>query len=61
MFTTKEAAQRLGLTKSTLEAWRCRGGGPDFVKMGRSVRYRAEDLEAFLQKNVRSNTSKGDA
>lgn len=59
LLTTKEAARELRLTKATLEAWRCRGGGPAFVKFGRAVRYRREDLEKFLISSLRSNTSNG--
>lgn len=59
LLTTKEAARELRLTKATLEAWRCRGGGPAFVKFGRAVRYRREDLEKFLLSSLRSNTSNG--
>lgn len=57
MFRTPEAAVILGLTKSTLEAWRCRGGGPVFVKLGKCVRYRQEDLDAFLEARLRTSTS----
>ncbi|MGI6397480.1 MAG: helix-turn-helix domain-containing protein [Desulfomonilia bacterium] len=59
LLTTQEAARELRLTKATLEAWRCRGGGPAFVKFGRAVRYRREDLEKFLISSLRSNTSNG--
>lgn len=58
---TVEAAQHLGLQKSTLEAWRCRGGGPRFVKMGRVVRYRQADLDAWIESRVRENTIQGAA
>ncbi len=59
LLTTQEAARELRLTKATLEAWRCRGGGPAFVKFGRAVRYRREDLDKFLISSLRSNTSNG--
>jgi len=59
LLTTQEAARELRLTKATLEAWRCRGGGPAFVKFGRAVRYRREDLDKFLLSSLRSNTSNG--
>ena len=58
MFRTKEAAKELGVQPCTLEAWRVRGGGPAFVKMGKAVRYRKEDIEAFKMANIRKNTSK---
>lgn len=55
---TPQAAQYLGdLKPETLEAWRCRGGGPRFVKLGRSVRYRESDLDAFIESRLRASTS----
>lgn len=43
MLRTEQAAIILDVKKSTLEAWRCRGGGPPFVKYGRAIRYREGD------------------
>lgn len=57
ILNTVEAADYLGLQPSTLEAWRCRGGGPCFVKMGKAVRYRREHLDRFLNARVRTSTS----
>ena len=54
---SSEAAAYLGLRRTTLEAWRCRGGGPRFVKFGRLVKYRRVDLDAFIESSIRSNTS----
>jgi len=54
---TKEAATVLGVKETTLEAWRCRGGGPAFLKLGGAVRYRESDLEAFMESRLRKNTS----
>lgn len=53
---TPEAANYLGLQSSTLEAWRCRGGGPIFVKLGRLVKYRQSDLDDFIEARVQTNT-----
>ena len=55
-FRTKEAAELLGVEPCTLEAWRCRGGGPVFLKMGRAVRYRDDDLTRFMESRLRKNT-----
>ena len=52
-----EAAVRLGLSASTLNKWRTQGRGPRFVKLGRAVCYRAGDLDAWLQDQVRGSTS----
>jgi len=55
--TTVEAAQYLNLKPSTLEVWRCQGRGPRFVRLGRSIRYRVKDLDEFMEKGLRTNTS----
>lgn len=52
-----EAADYLGLSISTLNKWRCYGEGPVFVKMGRAVRYRVEDLDRYLESRVLTSTS----
>ncbi|MCK9276240.1 MAG: helix-turn-helix domain-containing protein [Syntrophales bacterium] len=57
LLTTQEAAGKLRRTKACLEAWRCRGGGPVFVKIGRGVFYREEDLENFIKAGRRTSTS----
>ena len=48
--TTAEAAEYLGTTRGTLTTWRCtKAVRIPYVKIGASVRYRLNDLEAFLQ------------
>lgn len=37
-----------GLSVASVRRWRVLGQGPRFLKIGASVRYRPEDLEAFL-------------
>lgn len=44
-----EVAERLGVSPFTVRAWRRRGHGPRFMKMGRAVRYRSQDVEAFKE------------
>jgi excisionase family DNA binding protein len=53
----KEAAELLGVSGRTLEGWRLHGGGPLYVKVGRSVRYRLSDLNAWIEQRVRTSTS----
>jgi predicted DNA-binding transcriptional regulator AlpA len=43
------AAEFLGLSVRTLQQWRVSGRGPQFLKMGRSVRYRKSQLVRFLE------------
>lgn len=57
LLTTNEAASRLKLSASTLHKARLNGGGPPFVKLGYSVRYRPEDLDAWVSEQVRKSTS----
>lgn len=53
----RQAAVRLAVSVRTLQQWRVSGGGPRFAKIGRCVRYRASDLEAFVVANLRAHTS----
>ena len=54
----RAAAQALGLTPRTLQAWRARGGGPPYVRVSsRCVRYRVVDLDAWAAVRVRTSTS----
>lgn len=50
LLTETEAANRLGLKPGTLRTWRSTGkpGQPEFVRIGRAVRYRASDLDGFM-------------
>lgn len=57
LMTVGQVASYLGLAVSTLNKWRCHGGGPVFIKMGRAVRYRAEDLDQFLIERLVDSTA----
>ncbi len=52
MLNTKEAAQYLRLSTKTLEAWRLKGRGPNFVRMGSRIAYRQTDLEAWVTSHL---------
>jgi hypothetical protein len=52
-----EAAAELGIASGTLDNWRVKGCGPAFVKLGGSIKYRDEDLQAFVASCVRRSTS----
>ncbi|MCZ4539854.1 helix-turn-helix transcriptional regulator [Dietzia maris] len=41
-------AQEFGVTVQRLATWRHQGVGPAYVKVGRLVRYRREDVDAWL-------------
>ncbi len=63
MYTSVEAAQLIGLSVNTLNAWRPRNIGPKYFKIRSSVRYHLSDLLDFInQENEKSNhRNKGDA
>ena len=46
--TEQEAGAYLCLAPATLRNWRAYGVGPAFIKLGRSVRYTADDLDRFV-------------
>jgi excisionase family DNA binding protein len=48
----KDAAEFLNLGQSTLAKLRASGEGPPFRKLGRSVRYSRDDLEAWADARV---------
>lgn len=50
-------SKRLNCETKTLQAWRSRGGGPPFVKVGRLVRYRPQDVEAWIESRRVASTS----
>jgi len=57
----KEAANVLSLSPRTLQGWRVRGGGPQFIKFGtKAVRYRLSEILTFIERRTRSNTSSGE-
>jgi excisionase family DNA binding protein len=48
LLTPAEVAERLGVSTATLATWRCTKRYPlSYVKVGRLVRYRIADLDAF--------------
>lgn len=57
LFKEKEAATVLGIKPGTLRKWRWEGKGPKFFKIGSSVRYSIEDLQNYIAKARRQNTS----
>ena len=48
-----EAGDLIGVTARCMQAWRCYGGGPAFVKISsKAVRYRVEDVEEWVKQRV---------
>ena len=58
VLTDREAAQYIGMSESWLRISRMKGSreAPPFLKIGRSVRYRQQDLDHWLESRIRFNT-----
>jgi predicted site-specific integrase-resolvase len=46
------AAEILNVAVWTLRNWRRLGKGPPYIKIGGNVRYREDDLSAFVEKRL---------
>jgi predicted DNA-binding transcriptional regulator AlpA len=54
--TCKQAAAFLTVSEKTLEAWRSQNRGPRFIKLGRRVAYRMEDLVTYSERHTVATT-----
>lgn len=61
LLSPKCAAEHLGgthpLSVKTLEKWRHTGYGPEYIKLGHTVRYELAKLDEWLEGQRRKNTS----
>jgi hypothetical protein len=58
LLTTEQAAELLSFDKRTLDAWRSRGSGPDFVRVSaRAIRYRRCDLIFWIEQLLTEPTT----
>jgi excisionase family DNA binding protein len=51
LLTEKQAAELLKVSVMTLKRLRYAGTGPDFITIGRSIRYDPEDIDKYLTSN----------
>lgn len=49
---THQVARITGLSESTLRKWRVAGVGPNFLKLGRTVRYHPAHVERWMLDNM---------
>lgn len=54
LLTIEQAAEYLAIPKATLYTWRTRraGFGPRAVKLGKHLRYRRSDLDAWVEQHL---------
>jgi hypothetical protein len=53
----KQLAERWGVSVRTLQAARVKGTGVPFIRIGRAVRYRMEDVLSYEHAQLRTSTS----
>jgi predicted DNA-binding transcriptional regulator AlpA len=56
LLTLDEAAAVTGLSRSSLAKKRCDGSGPAFFKIGRTVKYAANDVDTWILSRRRTST-----
>ena len=52
LLTATELADFLSIPLGTLYQWRSRGGGPRAIRVGKYLRYKMADVDAFLEANA---------
>jgi|Cruoilmetagenom7_1024161.scaffolds.fasta_scaffold73426_2 predicted DNA-binding transcriptional regulator AlpA len=57
LLTQKDVAECLGKSVKWCERARIEGTGPKYLKLGRNVRYRAEDVVQWMNDRVFESTS----
>lgn len=51
------AGEVLLVKVATLRNWRSQGKGPDYIKIGRTIKYPIDGIQAFLKANRRKVAS----
>jgi predicted DNA-binding transcriptional regulator AlpA len=57
LLTDIQVGRQLGISVATLRRWRLLRTGPTYTKLGASVRYREEDVRAYIESNLRLGTN----
>jgi predicted DNA-binding transcriptional regulator AlpA len=57
LLNTEETAQYLNRHTKTLVNDRCNGNGPDYVRLGRQIRYKKSALDEYINKHSHSTSS----
>ena len=60
LYTLREAAAILRVSTSCLNKWRGSGRGPAFIKFAGRIRYRGDDIAAFIEARRFTSTSAAD-
>ena len=55
--TPQQAADVIGISKSTLAKLRLKGDGPKYLKIGKTILYRPPDIEEWMAGRIFNSTS----
>jgi excisionase family DNA binding protein len=58
LWTPDELAEYLGVTLHCIYSWSSHGGGPTVIRVGARLRYRPDDVEAWLDR-ITDNQDEG--
>ena len=58
LLTISEVADLLGVPIATIYRWRHVGDGPPGYRIGRHVRYRRDDIEAWIESRADARTAR---
>lgn len=52
-----QVAEYIGFTPKALQAWRCNGRGPTYIRISaRAIRYRKKDIDNWLESRLVNST-----
>jgi len=59
LLTVAELAEFLQKPKATIYAWKYRGEGPPAIRVGRTLRFRESDVNAWLDRQAVATAAAG--
>jgi predicted DNA-binding transcriptional regulator AlpA len=57
LMNQRDLASYIGKSTAWCERARWAGEGPRFIKLGRHIRYKSEDVMAWIEENAKQSTS----
>ena len=57
MLTSAEVAEQLGVSIRTMTYWRTTGRGPRYHRIGRTPRYRQDDVDQWVSEQAAASTA----
>ena len=61
LLDTPTLAIELDASEPTIISWRRKNVGPDFVRIGRLIRYKRSDVDRWLEENTQRHTPRPEA